>query len=112
MAVTIKTDRARIAARIKAGTRRMIYEVTEQAKSDCNEYCKYDQGQLRESVETASDFENGILVWDQPYAAYAYYTGEPSHDKTYKMWCEVAHDKHGDHWQEIAQENFDKGMGK
>ena len=90
----------------------MIPAVAEQAKADCNNYCKYDQGELRKSVETASDFQKGELVWNTPYAKAAYYTGEPSHEGTHLMWCEFAHDAHGKEWNKIAQEQFEKGMGK
>ena len=115
MSVTIKTDRARISARIKSGIASAIPAVSEQALADCNEYCRLDQGQLRESSETASDVKSGTLVWDTPYARRVYYTGTPSKDQNSNaslMWCEVAHDAHGKEWNKIAQKEFEKGMGK
>lgn len=110
--VSITIDRARIAARIAAGVAQMIPAVAEQALADCNEYCKYDQGQLRESAETASDLKAGELVWNTPYAAAAYYTGEPSHDGTFMLWCEKAYNDHKKDWQKIAQKQFTEGMDK
>ena len=115
MSVTIKTDRARIAARINAGIASAIPAVAEQALADCNEYCRVDQGQLKESSQTASDVKEGILVWDKPYARRVYYTGTPSEDQNKNaslMWCDVARDAHGKQWNKIAQEQFEKGMGK
>ena len=75
--VTVTIDRSRVAARIKAGTAAMIRTVSEQALSDCNYFAKRDQGTLIESSQTASDVENGQLVWDTPYARRQYYTGAP-----------------------------------
>ena len=114
MAVKISIDRSRVAARIKAGTAAMIRTVSEQALSDCNYFAKRDQGTLIESSQTASDVENGQLVWDTPYARRQYYTGAPSLDQNSNasiMWCEVAHDAHGKDWHKAAQKAFTKGMG-
>ena len=115
LSVTIKTDRARIAARINAGIASAIPAVSEQALADCNEYCRVDQGQLKESSQTASDVKAGKLAWNTPYARRVYYTGTPSKDQNPNaslMWCETAHDAHGKEWNEIAQKQFEKGMGK
>ena len=77
MAVKISIDRSRVAARIKAGKMAMVSAVAEQALSDCNYFAKRDQGTLIESSQTASDLENGLLVWNTPYARKQYYTGAP-----------------------------------
>lgn len=141
MSVTIKIDRARVAARIKAGTAAMIAAVTEQVLSDCNEYAPQDHNVLRASaaINTSleskypiakeatekqlaaldkaegSDIKEGRIVWDTPYARKRYFVGKPSKDKNGKaslLWCEVAHDNHGKDWHKQAQKSFDKGMGK
>lgn len=93
----------------------MIPAVAEQALSDCNEYCRVDQGQLKESSQTASDVKAGKLAWNTPYARRVYYTGTPSKDQNPNaslMWCETAYDAHGKEWNKIAQKEFEKGMGK
>ena len=49
------------------------------------------------------------------YARRVYYTGTPSkqpNENASLLWCEVAHDAHGKEWNKIAQEQFEKGMGK
>jgi len=35
---------------------------------DMNKHCPVDEGTLRDSMPVSSDFENGQLVWDTPYA--------------------------------------------
>ena len=112
--VTVTLDRARAKARIKAGIDKMIPAVAEQALADCNYFAKRDQGTLIESSETASDIQNGELVWNTPYAKKQYYTGTPSKDvnpNASLMWCEKAHDTYGADWEKIAQKQFEEGMG-
>ena len=112
--VTVTIDRSRVAARIKAGKMAMVSAVAEQALPDCNYFAKRDQGTLIESSQTASDVENGQLVWDTPYARRQYYTGTPSLDQNPDasiLWCEEAHDHFGKDWNKIAQKAFAKGMG-
>ena len=140
MGVKVTTDRARVAARIKAGTAFMIQAVTEQALSDCNRYAPQDCNILRASAAVntelrnkypikkktpekklalldaaeGSDIKEGRIVWDVPYAKKRYLVGNPSHDQNKHasiMWCEVAHDAHGKDWQKIAQKSFTEGMG-
>ena len=114
MAVKISIDRSRVEARIKAGKMAMVSAVAEQALSDCNYFAKRDQGTLIESSQTASDVENGQLVWDTPYARRQYYTGAPSLDQNPNasiLGCEEAHDHSGREWDKIAQKAFAKGMG-
>ena len=114
MGVKISIDRSRVAARINAGTAAMIRTVSEQALSDCNYFAKRDQGTLIESSQTASDLENGLLVWNTPYARKQYYTGAPSLEQNPNasiLWCEEAHDHFGQDWQQIAQKSFVKGVG-
>ena len=112
--VTITTDHTRIAARIQAGVDRMIPAVAEQALADCNYFARRDQGTLIESSETASNLQEGELVWDTPYAKRVYYTGVPSKDvnpNASLLWCDKAHDADGRDWQRIAQQQFEEGMG-
>ena len=117
MAVKISIDRSRVAARIKAGKMSMIAAVAEQALSDSNEHCKFYTGDLRKSSATASDPQNGLLVWNTPYARRQYYTGTPNtskkdgNPKATLQWCETARNENGDEWQRIAQREFTKGMG-
>ena len=139
--VTITTNRAQIAARIKAGVEKMIPAVTEQVLADCQEFVPQDQNVLRATaaINTSyaskfqpdkdlppekqailasaegSDIEHGRIVWDTPYARKVYMTGSPSRDKNKNasiLWCEKAKDTYGKDWQKIAQKAFDEGMGK
>ena len=113
--VSITIDRARIAARIKAGVEQMIPAVSEQALADCNYFAREDTRGMIASSETASDLQKGELVWNTPYAKKVYYTGIPSTTRNPNaslQWCEKAKNTYGKDWQKIAQKAFDEGMGK
>lgn len=112
--VQITVNRSRISARINAGINRMIPAVAEQALADCNYFARRDQGTMIESSETASDLQNGELVWNTPYARAVYYTGAPSIDANPNaslLWCEKAKNVYGRDWNRIAQQQFEEGMG-
>lgn len=36
--------------------------------SDMNKHCPYDEGTLHDSMPESSDFENGQIIWNTPYA--------------------------------------------
>lgn len=81
--------------------------------ADCNEYVRVDQGQLRQSSATASDFVKGKLIWRTPYAKRVYYTGTPSRDinpNASLMWADKAKDNHRKDWEKAAQKLMDKEL--
>lgn len=113
MSVKIEIDRSAVGARIKAASGVMLAKLSEKILADCNEYCREDQGTLRQSSYTASEPEKGRLVWNTPYARKVYYTGTPSPEPNRKaslMWCDKARDEHGAEWQKAAQKLFSEEM--
>ncbi|MEG2932722.1 MAG: minor capsid protein [Gordonibacter sp.] len=84
-----------------------------QVGSDSNVHCPEDTSQMRNSMEPASDFKNGNIVWDTDYASDVYNADETS-IKTSKnplarpRWFEVAKEEHLDEWKSIVEE----GLGK
>lgn len=80
-----------------------------QVVKDSNYYCRRDQGTLISSSLTASQPENGLAIWDTPYAKKVYYTGTPCRDvnpNASLMWFERAKAVHKKDWEEI----IDKSM--
>lgn len=113
MGVKITIDKSSVSARIKGAWKSVIPKLAEQVLTDCNFYCRVDQGVLRASPQTASNFTSGVLVWDTPYARRVYYTGSPSHDMNPNaalQWCEVAHNAHGKEWALIAQKLLGRAL--
>ena len=74
---------------------------------DCNKYCKEDTGMLIMSSFIHSRLDEGLLIWQTPYAARQYYEIPTAyHDVNSNAtwhWCEVAKNNHRDRWAKQAQ---------
>ena len=69
---------------------------------------------MRDSALISSRPEDGLAVWDTPYAKKVYFTGEPSKDvnpNASLMWAQKGVDTHRKELQIVAQNAFTKGMG-
>ena len=113
MGVTIKSDRNAIRKRIQTAWGAGLPMLSGEILKDCNKYCRQDQGALISSSYSHSDLDNGVLVWETPYAKRVYYTGKPSKDvnpDASLMWCEKAHAADGEKWNKQAQILFSEGM--
>lgn len=86
--------------------------MSEQALKDCNYYCKQDQDTLISSSIMHSDYENGILKWQTPYARMQYYLDSARKDKNpnaSKMWAHKAASEHSEDWKLIYEKVFKGG---
>lgn len=74
---------------------------------DCNKYCKEDTGALIISSYVHSRLNEGLLIWQTPYAARQYYeirTAYPDvNSQASWRWCEVAKNNHLEKWKRQAQ---------
>ena len=78
-------------------------------------YVREDQGTLKDSALIASRPQDGLAIWDTPYAKRMYYTGTPSKDvnpQASLMWAEKGVKTHQKELNQIAQNAFTKGMSK
>ena len=111
--VDVKIDRAQIKLKLKSAWKdKTLYELTSAIREDCNEYVRFDQGQLKESSYTASVPQKGEIHWQTPYAKKVYYTGHPSthmNAKASLRWAEVAKAKFSKEWHTLAQKLFREG---
>ena len=111
-----------------------------QALKDCNKYCKFDYGglifssvihtQLASTVNTSeipdremqwarasegSDIENGVLVWNMPYAEDQYDFPVAHQDKNplaTSEWCKWAEHNHGNNWKRVFVNTLNReGLG-
>lgn len=113
--VKIKRDTARIARRIESGAQAVRTAVTEAVVKYGNLYVRQDQGALKDSALIASRPEDGLAIWDTPYAKRVYYLGEPSKDvnpMASLQWAEKGVKTHRKELDKVAQNAFTKGMGK
>lgn len=78
--------------------------LTEEILNDCNQYAKEDTGMLIQSSYIHTEFSDGVLVWQTPYAKRQYWDIKTSlmPGRTWK-WAEYAKARHLSQWQRQAQ---------
>lgn len=104
---------AAIQAKIKAGNSMMIPAVTEAVIEYGNVFVPEDQGTLKDSALIASRPQDGLAIWDTPYAKRRYYTGTPSKDKNQNaslQWVEKGVNTYKKELDQVAQNAFNAGM--
>lgn len=126
--ITVTLDRAHLAARMKAGKDKAGFALAHQVLEDSNKLAPYSggsvqsAGSLRESgkAEQLPDGEWAV-TWQGVYIPYQWYGCWPdgSHvirnhttPDTHTQWTEVAKQRHGDRWAEIARKAHAEGAGE
>ncbi|MCM1024644.1 MAG: minor capsid protein [Prevotella sp.] len=113
MSVTFNFSASEIMGNIEAANQEALVKLGQQILADSNYYCKQDQGALIASSINNSDLENGIIVWDTPYAQRQYYLESAHTDKNpnaQMMWFHKAKDIYGDQWNTVYKNAFNKAM--
>ena len=85
----------------------------EQILTDCNYYCRQDQGILIDSSRIDQSGMKLTATWNTPYAKRVYYTGTPSkqvNPNASLQWCEKAHDTYGGEWAKILEKGMSKNL--
>lgn len=115
MSVKIDIDPRRIEARIQGAIDTGLPILTDAIRKDCDYYVKVDQGTMRDSAATASDFDAGKIVYNTKYARRQYYTmralrppgGNPHASR---RWFWMAKRRFLPRWIEQAQAIMEKGL--
>lgn len=107
MPVQINISPDRVRARIENQKQAMLPQLSEEILNDCNQYCKEDTGILIASSMTHSRPNEGILIWNTPYARRQYYEIRTAYtdvnsNATWK-WCAVAKNRHFSEWLRKAK---------
>ena len=107
MPVKINISKHAIEAKINGAWEKGLPILVEEIKNDCNEYCKWAEGNLNRSSDIHSRPQEGKIIWQTPYARRQYWEIQTAYkDKkpnaTWR-WCEVAKKNHFDQWQRQAQ---------
>ena len=107
MSVKIIVNEKTIQAKIDNTWKSGLEMLSSQILRDCNRYCKEDTGMLIMSSYIHSRLDEGLLIWQTPYAARQYYEIPTAyHDVNGEAawrWCEVAKKNHRDRWARQAQ---------
>lgn len=81
---------------------------------DMNVHTPEDSKHLHKTMQTASDFRQGLVIWDADYAAYVRDLPDSSikHDKNPRAradWPKAAKDAHGEDWKRLAVDLLTEG---
>lgn len=107
MAVRIQINENSIQAKIDNAWESGLEMLSSQILRDCNMYCKEDTGMLIMSSYIHSRLQEGLLIWQTPYAARQYYEIPTAYKDVNPnaswRWCEVAKQNHLAEWGRQAQ---------
>ena len=107
MAVKVDVNETLIKINIDRAIKDGMKPLCSQILKDCNEYCKEDTGMLIASSLIHSQLDEGLLIWQTPYAARQYYAIPTAYKdvnpKATWRWCEVAKNTYKERWIKQAQ---------
>lgn len=140
MSVSFNFDVGGILDSIEEANREAIEVMGEQVLADSNKLAPWGEHDLIDSSLNNSDLENGIIVWDTPYAQYLYYgvlmvgkngsawakRGEKKevktpeqmlnfaqgHQNSQMLWYEKAKDINMEKWLKTYQQAFNRARRK
>ena len=113
MAYTVNFNKNNIKRNITKVSDKGQEILSQQVLKDSNVYARLDSGEMIASSLRASNFKDGVLVWDTPYAKRVYYTGTPSKDvnsNASRLWFEVAKKKKLKTWVKVLDNIIKKGV--
>lgn len=114
MPVRMSIDKHKVEAKITNAWKAGLPQLCEEILNSCNQYCKWDKGTLEESSKIHSRPQEGLLIWQTPYARRQYWEIRTAYkdynpNATWK-WCEVAKSKHRAQWECQAQRALEMNL--
>ena len=107
----LNIDEGAVIAKINGAWKKGLPMLTNEVLRDCNEFCKFDTGALRASAQTATDFANGIVRWNTPYARRQYWGIPTAYEPgTCWQWCEAAKGAYNQRWADQAQKILEMNL--
>ena len=109
--MTININPGQIQAKVDGAWKKGLAMLSSEILRDCNEFCKLDKGMLRASSMTASRLNDGILVWNTPYARRQYWIIPTAYEPgTCWQWCEAAKGKYAQRWASQAKKLMEMNL--
>ena len=92
-------------------TKNVKRNLSQQVLADSNYFIPKDTGELEQSSLIHSDFENGKLVWNTPYAARLYWNPQYNFSTDVNphasgLWFEVAKQNNMDSWTRFVAKDL------
>ena len=105
VSVKITISKAQVKAKVDSAWKAGLFVLSNEILADCNQYVKRspDRTMLKSSL-IQSRPQDGVLVWDTPYAKRQYWEIQTALTPgTTWRWIETAKRKHLKQWQALAQ---------
>ncbi|WP_017728498.1 minor capsid protein [Halalkalibacterium ligniniphilum] len=107
--VRVTIDTKNIAPKLKKASERARFLVSQQVLKDSNRFVPFDTGNLRDSSIRASNFDEGQIAWDTPYARKLYFGvrmnfSRDSNPSAGPLWYERARAAHLQGWINVAKQ--------
>jgi hypothetical protein len=111
MPVKIRIDPNQCAAKVTGAWNKGLRNLTSEIRDHCNQYVKVDKHRLEGSSKEHSILEQGLIIWQTPYAKRQYWEIRTSltPGRTWK-WCETAKRKHKADWQRQAEKGLRENL--
>lgn len=111
ISATVKVELDGVFSTLSHGKENVLKAVTEQALNDSNRYIPKQDGPLEFSSISHSRIDEGLLVWDTPYAKRLYYNPQYNFSKDVNpnargLWFEHAEAMHMREWEQVGQRGF------
>lgn len=103
---TVTVDLSGVEAKLSADAIRAKQAVFAQRVGfDMNKYCPEDEGTLRDSMPTSSNFEAGQIIWNTPYAHRVLnldHVRRVKNPNATPHWPDHAKSQHMNDWRQLA----------
>ena len=111
MPVKIRIDPNQCAARVQGAWNKGLRDLSVEIRAHCNQYVKINEHTLEGSSYDQSILEQGLIIWQTPYAKRQYWEIRTSltPGRTWK-WCETAKRKHKADWQRQAEKGLRENL--
>lgn len=110
----VNIPRHAIEAKITGAFKNSLPLLCDEILNDCNQYCKEDTGMLIASSYVHSKLDEGLLIWQTPYARRQYWEIRTAYKDVNPQaswkWCEVAKRHHLEQWQRQADALMKENM--
>lgn len=114
MPIRIRINTHAVQVRVEDAFKAGLPQLSEEILNDCNQYCKEDTGTLIASSLVHSRPQDGLLIWQTPYARRQYWEIRTAYtdvnpQATWK-WCEAAKQHRLARWNRQAQRALEMNL--
>lgn len=114
MPIRIRINTHAVQVQVEDAFNAGLPQLSEEILNDCNQYCKEDTGTLIASSLVHSRPQDGLLIWQTPYARRQYWEIRTAYTdvnpKATWKWCEAAKRYRLAQWNRQAQRLMEENL--